>query len=196
MTDLSFHLVIPLAYMRGGIPFGLAVARAFGGIDPWNAGSKNIGATNVGRTSGKTAGIITLAADILKGAVPVFIAFRLNTNALFISLVGAAAFLGHIFPLFLGFKGGKGVATAFGVMIVVSPLATLISAAVFIIVVIAKRYVSLGSIIAAGVLPVIISFFPTVRPFVPMAVFISAVVILRHKDNIKRLASGAENKIY
>ncbi|MBI5453099.1 MAG: glycerol-3-phosphate acyltransferase, partial [Deltaproteobacteria bacterium] len=118
---LTYILLVPIAYLLGSVPTGIVIVRLFGGVDPRSAGSKNIGATNVGRTSGRLPGILTLIGDLLKGALPVFIAFRLAPTPLLVSLTGLAAFLGHLFPVYLGFKGGKGVATACGVMLIVSP---------------------------------------------------------------------------
>lgn len=186
---------IPLAYLIGSIPTGIAVARLFGGADPRTVGSKNIGATNVSRSAGKAAGVITLAGDALKGALPAYLALFYNPDPVFVSLIGAAAFTGHVFPVFLGFKGGKGVATALGVMMVVSPMATLLSALVFVLLVALKRYVSLGSMVSAALLPVFLSATGS-RAFVPMGVYISVLVIIKHKDNIKRLIEGRENKIF
>jgi len=183
------------AYLAGAIPCGLIVAKLMGKADPRKAGSGNIGATNVGRTSGKLAGILTLLGDALKGGVPVLLAFLLYPESLFVSLVGLAAFLGHLFPVYLGFRGGKGVATGLGVMLVICPLAILLSAAVFALVAYIKRYVSLASIIAAAMLPVFMSFFPRGRDYVGMAVLIAVMVVMKHKDNIKRLVAGTENRI-
>ncbi len=188
------YILIPIAYLLGSIPTGVIVARAFGANDPRRAGSKNIGATNVGRTAGKAAGVVTLIGDLFKGALPAFAAVSLTNEVRLISLVGFAAFIGHLFPIFLGFRGGKGVATACGVMLVVAPLATLLSAAVFVMAVLVKKYVSLGSMLAAASLPVFLSFLPHARPFVPLGVALSALVIIKHKENIKRLAEGRENK--
>lgn len=188
------YILIPIAYLIGSVPTGVIVARAFGANDPRKAGSKNIGATNVGRTAGKTAGVITLIGDVLKGALPVFAAISFTNEVRLISLVGFAAFIGHLFPVFLGFRGGKGVATACGVMIVVAPLATLLSAAVFVAAVLVKKYVSLGSMLAAASLPVFLSFIPNGKPFVPMGTVLGVLVIIKHKENIKRLAEGRENR--
>lgn len=192
---IFFLIFIPIAYLIGSIPTGIIIVRLSGGIDPRSAGSGNIGATNVGRTSGKLAGVFTLIGDLLKGALPTYLAFLLYPDILFVSLAGIAAFLGHLFPIYLKFKGGKGVATACGVMLVISPLATLLSASVFVILVLAKRYVSLGSMGAAAMLPVFLSFLTKGKPYLPVGVLISTLVILKHKDNIRRLAEGKENKI-
>lgn len=196
MDRTTVYIVfITAAYLVGAIPCGLVVAKLMGKADPRKGGSGNIGATNVGRTSGKLAGILTLLGDALKGGVPVLLAFLFYPESLFVSLVGLAAFLGHLFPVYLGFKGGKGVATGLGVMLVICPLATLLSAAVFALVAYVKRYVSLASIIAAAMLPVFMSFFPRGKDYVGMAVLIAVLVIIKHKDNIKRLVAGTENRI-
>jgi len=196
MDRTTIYIIsVVVAYLVGAIPCGIVVSRLMGKGDPRKAGSGNIGATNVGRTSGSLAGILTLLGDALKGGVPVFLAFQYYPESLFVSLVGLAAFLGHLFPVYLGFKGGKGVATGLGVMLVICPIATLLSAAVFAVVAYLKRYVSLASIIAAAMLPVFMSFFPRGRNYVGMAVVVAVLVIIKHKDNIKRLVAGTENKI-
>lgn len=202
--------LIPAAYLAGSVPFGIIAARLLGGKDPRTMGSGNIGTTNVIRSAGKAAGIVTLLCDILKGAVPTLLAFYIapyvegtvpafagmSSKALFVSLTGFAAFFGHLFPVFLKFRGGKGVATACGVMLVISPAAMLISGALFILAVIIKRYISLGSIIAASALPVILSFLPSVREYMLIGVLIGVSVVIKHKENIKRLAAGTENKFF
>ncbi|MBI5588757.1 MAG: glycerol-3-phosphate 1-O-acyltransferase PlsY [Deltaproteobacteria bacterium] len=190
-----FWILVPLAYLLGSVPMGILVVKALGGVDPRTAGSKNIGATNVGRTSGRLPGVLTLAGDMLKGAVPVFTALHLYPEPPFVAAVGLAAFVGHLWPVFLGFSGGKGVATALGVMIVTAPVPTLLCAIVFIAAVLLKRYVSLGSIVSAAMLPVFLSFFPRSKPYMPMGVIIAILIIIKHKENIKRLAEGRENKI-
>lgn len=195
-TDKIYYLLfVPAAYLLGSVPFGVFVAMALGGRDPRTLGSGNIGATNVRRSAGKVAGVITLILDALKGAVPTIIALRLTGDVTLANATGFAAFLGHLFPVFLGFKGGKGVATACGVMGAVAPLATIMSGVVFLITVVVKRFVSLGSIIAAAMLPVFLSFLPGVRGHLPLGVLIAVFVIIKHKENIKRLAAGTENRL-
>ena len=196
MDRTTVYIVFIIAsYLLGSIPTGIVISRIFGKGDPRKAGSGNIGATNVGRTSGSLAGILTLLGDVLKGALPVIVTFQIMPESLLVSLVGLAAFLGHLFPVYLGFKGGKGVATGLGVMVVICPLATLLSAAVFAVVAYLKRYVSLASMIAAAMLPVFMSFFPRGRNYVGMGVVVAVLIIWKHKDNIKRLAAGTENRI-
>ena len=141
-------------------------------------------------------GSFYLVGDALKGGVPAYLATHYELGPLAVSLVGGAAFAGHLFPVFLGFKGGKGVATALGVMLAIAPFAALLSAAVFVALVAIKRYVSLGSIIAAAFLPVFLSLVPDAKAYVPLAVFISALIVLKHKENIKRLIDGTENRVF
>jgi len=196
MDRTTVYIVFIIAsYLLGSIPTGIVISRIFGKGDPRKAGSGNIGATNVGRTSGKLAGVLTLLGDVLKGALPVIVTFQIMPESLLVSLVGLAAFLGHLFPVYLGFKGGKGVATGLGVMVVICPLATLLSAAVFALAAYLKRYVSLASMVAAAMLPVFMSFFPRGRNYVGMGVVVAVLIIWKHKDNIKRLVAGTENRI-
>ena len=149
-------MLVVVAYLLGSIPTGLLLARAFG-VDIRSAGSGNIGATNVYRTLGRKFGIMTLAGDCLKGLVPVLAARYLGVSAGWLALTGSAAFLGHVYTVFLGFKGGKGVATALGVFLGVSPLAVPVSLAIFSLVLWKWRYVSLASITAAAAMPVIVT---------------------------------------
>lgn len=193
---IYFIILIPVAYLLGSIPMGLVMAKLFGGEDPRTVGSGNIGATNVSRAAGKAAGLLTLVADASKGAVPALAVMSVDPGAvMLITLVGLSAFMGHLFPVFLAFRGGKGVATALGVMLVVAPIATLLSAVVFFVVVMVKRYVSLGSIIAASLLPVFISFLPRSREFLPMSIAVAVLIIIKHHENIRRLVAGKENRI-
>lgn len=190
-----YIIFVVVSYLIGSIPTGIIISRLMGKGDPRKAGSGNIGATNVGRTSGKLAGILTLLGDAVKGALPVFVTYQIAPESLLISLVGLAAFLGHLFPVYLGFKGGKGVATGLGVMVVICPLATALSAVVFAVVAYFKRYVSLASMIAAAMLPVFMSFLPRGKNYVGMGVVVAVLIIFKHKENIKRLVAGTENRI-
>ncbi|HLC17524.1 MAG TPA: glycerol-3-phosphate acyltransferase, partial [Thermodesulfobacteriota bacterium] len=128
------------------------------------------------------------------GTAPTYIALSLGGEPLFVSAVGLAAFLGHLFPVFLSFRGGKGVATACGVMAVISPLAVVLSAVVFAVVVKIKRYVSLGSMLSAASLPVFLTLLAPARYYVWLGVIIALFIIVKHRENIKRLAAGVENK--
>jgi len=187
-------LLVVFAYFLGSIPMGVILGR-LKGVDPRKTGSGNIGATNVMRAAGKKLGVITLILDAAKGFLPVVLATLLGVHVYVVALVGLVAFLGHVFPVFLRFRGGKGVATALGVYLAVSPVTILGAFVVFIIVAAIWRYVSLASMIGAIVVPVGLYLVGAPRAFVLMAVLITLVVILRHKDNIARLAKGTESKL-
>jgi glycerol-3-phosphate acyltransferase PlsY len=186
-------ILVVAAYLLGSIPTGLLLGKAFG-IDIRTSGSGNIGATNVYRTLGKKVGIMTLAGDCLKGLIPVLAAKYLGGSEAVVALTGMAAFLGHVYTLFLGFKGGKGVATALGVFLGVSPASVLCSLAIFLLVVWKWRYVSLASITAAVVMPLAVTVIEHKSFISGMAVIISIIVIWKHRDNIDRLKAGTERK--
>ncbi len=192
---LTEIVTIVAAYFIGSIPTGVIVARLSGAQDPRRVGSGNIGATNVGRSVGKVAGIITLLGDCCKGAIPTAVALFLIPSVLVVSLVGFAAFMGHLFPVFLGFRGGKGVATALGIFVIISPVATLISALVFVLLLLLFRYVSLGSMVAAASMPVALAFLPGARSFTPLGAMLGVLIIIKHADNIRRLVAGKENRM-
>jgi len=192
---LELILLTILSYLLGSIPTGILIAMLMGGPDPRSAGSGNIGATNVMRVTGLLAGALTLSGDVLKGAIPVFIGQYIFGSISGVSLLALASFLGHLFPVFLGFKGGKGVATASGIFLVISPLVVLIDGIIFGLVVYISRYVSLGSLTAAALLPILITSFLATRGYLPLAIVIGILVIIKHTDNIKRLIQGKENRI-
>jgi glycerol-3-phosphate acyltransferase PlsY len=187
-------VTILCAYLLGSIPTGLLLAKAFGGVDIRTTGSGNIGATNVYRTLGRKVGIMTLVGDCLKGLVPVLIAKKMGFPDAWLAAVGLAAFLGHVYTVFLGFKGGKGVATALGVFLGLSPLAVLPTLAVFVLVLLKWRYVSLGSIVAAAVMPVFVAVLDTRIFIIAVTCIISCIVIQKHRENIRRLQAGMESK--
>ena len=163
--------------------------------DPRSIGSHNPGATNVLRIGGKTAAVITLIGDVLKGLIPVLVARELTASTLTVSLVGMAAFLGHLYPLFYGFKGGKGVATACGVFIGTSGVLTLILFIVWLTVAVISRYSSLAALTAAALAPLIVLWLlPELWPLV-MTAFITVLLFWRHRENITRLLAGTESKI-
>ena len=186
--------LVVFGYLVGSIPVGVILGK-LKGVDPRRTGSGNIGATNVMRVGGKALGIVTLLGDAAKGFVPVALAGALGCDALTIAIVGLAAFLGHIFPVFLGFKGGKGVATALGVYLAIRPLVILGAFIVFLIVFLAWRYVSLASMVGAIVVPVGLYLIKAPCELVSMSGIIGILVIIRHKENISRLLKGTENKI-
>lgn len=191
---MLYAAYILIAYCIGSIPIGVMLAR-LKGKDPRKTGSGNIGATNVMRTAGKAAGIATLFGDIVKGFLPTFIAIRLGMPEEIVAVTGFAAFAGHLFPVFLKFRGGKGVATALGVYCAVGPVAIIPCFIVFVAVFLIWRYVSLGSLVGAGIVP--FAMYALKRPveYVWLAVVIAVFVFIKHKDNIKRLIRGQESKI-
>lgn len=181
------------AYLLGSIPTGLLLGRLYG-VDVRKEGSGNIGATNLYRTVGRKVGIMTLVGDCLKGMLPVLLAWKLGVIEPMQAWIGLAAFCGHVFSIFLLFKGGKGVATALGVYLALSPLAVLGALVVFLLLVVIWRYISLGSIVAAAIMPLIIYFLPHCTELLAATAIISAIVILKHHTNISRLVAGTESK--
>lgn len=187
-------LVILFAYLLGSVPVGVILARAKG-ADPRRVGSGNIGATNVMRAAGKTTGILTLVGDVLKGFLPVLIASALDVPIIVIAAVGLAAFLGHLFPVFLKFKGGKGVATALGVYLFLNPFAVLVAAIFFVLVLLKWRFVSLGSLVGVAVVPLALYLLKAPGYYICLALVVGILIFIKHKDNIRRLVEGTENKI-
>jgi glycerol-3-phosphate acyltransferase PlsY len=182
-------------YLLGSVPTGLLLAKFFSKVDPRKTGSGNIGATNIFRTAGKGLGILTLVGDVLKGMIPIVIASWMDLPDLWRAIVGLSAFLGHIFPIFLGFKGGKGVATALGVYLIISATAVLIEALLFVGIVWKWRFISLGSICCATTIPILVAFFRSdSQAYFIVSVIIAALILYRHQENIIRLLQGTENK--
>ncbi len=189
-------LLIIFAYLLGSIPTGLVLAKALAGIDPRQGGSRNIGATNVLRTAGKGLGAATLIGDVLKGVIPVSVALFLDFGQWWVAAAGLAAFLGHCFPIYIGFKGGKGVATALGVYLPLAPLAVMVNVFVFASALGISRMVSVGSISAAIAMPLLIWLGRYPLPYLILSICVDAIIIYRHKENIKRLIQGRENKLW
>lgn len=194
-------LTLAIAYLLGSIPFGYLLVRIFRKEDIRATGSGNIGATNVARFGGKGLGILTLLFDLLKAFAAVKIAqhFAPGTPGFPSDLAvaaGIAAILGHVFPVWLGFKGGKGVASALGVFLALVPLAALCALGVFIVVFAITRFVSLASVIAAIMMPVFcMLWMPDRTPiFVGGVIFIALLVIAKHHANIARLMQGKESR--
>jgi len=188
---LAIGLLIFFAYVIGSVPSGYILGK-ISGIDVRSVGSGNIGATNVARALGKGRGGLTLLADAAKGYLPVFLALRLEFDAAALALIAVAAFLVHLYPLFLNFHGGKGVDTALGALLALAPTATLVLIVVFVVAVLVSRIVSLGAIAAAMAAPVALWFFSQSLVFVAMGLFLGAMIILRHRGNIQRLLAGTE----
>ncbi|MBX7109822.1 MAG: glycerol-3-phosphate 1-O-acyltransferase PlsY [Chitinophagales bacterium] len=202
--NYEFIIAFVLAYLIGAIPFSVWTGLLFYGKDVRKYGSGNAGATNTFRVLGTQAGIIVLFLDIVKGSIAVSLAYYLggipfdSDNFIFYELaLGITAAVGHIFPVYLRFKGGKGVATLFGVGISVFPVAALACVMVFIIIFLLTRYVSLGSILAAITFPVVIIFYGHVRqwPVLAFAIAIPCIILYTHRLNIRRLLKGEEHKI-
>ena len=190
---MAFLLLI-FAYLLGSIPTGVILAKAFTNVDPRTQGSKNIGATNIYRTAGKKLGIITLLGDILKGLIPVVIARGALESHLWIGAVALAAFLGHLYPIFLKFKGGKGIATGLGAFLALAPLSAILSLLVFLAVVYKWRYISLGSLTATAAFPIFLALLNPHHLYIPFAVIIGVLIFYRHRENIERLLGGRESK--
>ena len=189
-------LLVIFAYLLGSIPTGVVVARLMGGADPRSGGSGNIGATNVLRTLGKKAAVVTLAGDFLKGVIPLILGLAiLPENSPLLYLTAGAAIIGHDFSFLLGFKGGKGVATTFGTITVLNPLTALLLLATWVAVVVVTRYSSAGALTAAAMAPVFALFVARDIPFALFAVFAATLLIILHRENIKRLLDGTEGRV-
>ncbi len=184
-----------LAYVLGGIPFGIVVSKALGLPDPRTVGSKNIGFTNVLRVSGKKAGILTLLGDFGKGWVCAWVAMHWLTVESYIMVVAFAPILGHMFSPFLGFKGGKGVATAVGVVLGLSPSIGLLLLLIWLGAVAIWRYSSGGALAAFGCFPIVTIVNEQRQEFFIFSLVISALIWIKHKDNIVRLWRGTESKM-
>jgi len=188
-------VIIIVAYLIGSIPFALLLARRFGAADLRRAGSGNLGAANVMRVSGVTAGLLVAALDMTKGAASVWLAARGGGSAALPAAAGLAAIIGHIYPLWLWFRGGKGVATACGVFAVLTPLALPPALAVFVAVVWLTKYISLGSVVATMALPPLAYALGSPAPSVIAAVAAAIVIVFRHRSNVWRLRTGTERRL-
>jgi acyl phosphate:glycerol-3-phosphate acyltransferase len=184
-------IVMIFSYLLGSIPTGYIVG-ALAGVDIRKVGSGNVGATNVARVVGKKRGLLTLIADVGKGFIPVFVAGRLGFSHTAVALVAILAFLGHLYPVFLKFQGGKGVATALGALLALAPMATVILMVVFALVVGSSRLVSLSSIVAALAAPITLWSLSYPPPVIATGVFFAVMITARHRDNIRRLFAGTE----
>ena len=187
--------LILFAYLLGSLPFAVIVSRALGLPDPRSYGSGNPGATNVLRTGRKLAALLTLAGDSGKGWLAVFLAARFGADGAGIAACALAVFVGHLYPVFLGFKGGKGVATAAGVLFALDPWLGLAAAATWVVVAVPFRYASLASMVAALMSPAYAYFMSVQSDAVLALALIGALIIWRHKGNILKLAAGKERKI-
>jgi acyl phosphate:glycerol-3-phosphate acyltransferase len=193
-------LAVPIAYLIGSIPFGYLIVKLTRGADVRATGSGGTGATNVSRRAGKVAGVATLVLDALKGAVAILITRGLlndgptASHGWWVVATAVAVIIGHIFPVWLGFRGGKGVATGAGVFLIIAPFALLCAGVVFLAVVLITRYVSLGSIVAAATIPACVWLSGLGAPEVTGAVAGALLIIFAHRANIGRLIGGTESK--
>jgi len=195
---MKYLVLIFSAYIIGSIPTAYIIGRLTKGIDIRNYGSGNVGATNAFRVLGKKLGILTLIIDILKGFLPVyFLNFLLKSNVLNLQLIaGLFLIIGHIYTIFLGFKGGKGVATAAGVFLAITPIQMFLTLIVFAIILKTTKYVSVGSIISAISYPIFIFIWDVSAISLKiLSIAIALLIILKHKSNIVRLLNGSEKKI-
>lgn len=197
-ANLFIYLLVPAAFILGSVPFGIIFSKK-SGIDVRQTGSKNIGATNVLRSVGKLPAILTLFADILKGAIPLVVFLYTisdhQAGEIWKAAIGLSAVLGHMFSLFLSFKGGKGVATGFGVLLIYSPLNALVISLVWIVVVYTTKYVSLGAIIAVSSLPFIFMIQRSSMVNIVFAILLAILIVFKHRSNISNLLSGTESKL-
>lgn len=204
MTAGTCLLVAAVAYLLGSIPFGLILVRLVRGEDVRLSGSGNIGATNVARTGGAKLGVTTLILDALKGYAAVAFAIVVSHReaaidaGLAAALAALCAILGHVFPVWLKFRGGKGVATGVGAFLGLAPRAVLVVLAIFLIIVAISRYVSLGSMVASALFPILAYFlYRGTSSVADLLVMFAAslLIILKHKANIRRLLNGTENRL-
>ena len=191
---MEWAILLLLAYLIGSIPFGLIFGKLLWKKDLRRFGSHNIGATNAWRVLGRKAGLLVFLFDFLKGQLGVLLGAYIFASPGALVLGGLFAMLGHIFPLFLGFRGGKGVATGLGVIAALMPSITAIIVIVWLVLVLLTRYVSVGSIVASVLAPILAACFKVPDEFFAFALAAAAVIVWRHRDNIARLKAGRENK--
>ena len=190
---LTFLIAMIIAYLIGSVPFSIVLSKITGTPDPRTTGSNNAGATNTLRSQGKASALIVVIGDMAKGAIAVFIGKLLGLHGFPLGLVAVAAVVGHIFPVFFGFKGGKGVATAIGSLLGLSFTLFLIGVIIFVVIVLVTKYASLASLAAIAVVTVA-SLFVAPSYFLALLIML-AVIVFKHLPNIQRLKSGTENKV-
>ncbi|MDI6890578.1 MAG: glycerol-3-phosphate 1-O-acyltransferase PlsY [Thermodesulfovibrionales bacterium] len=190
---MKYIILAVISFILGSIPIGVIIAKAKG-VDLKKVGSKNIGATNVLRSLGKWPAAVTLLGDILKGTIAVALGKYFGAGPLYEGLIGLSAVLGHNFSIFLGFRGGKGVATSLGVLSLYSPQTALFTFVIWLVVVLTTRYSSLGALVSFGLLPLNIALFDSKEKLL-VAILMTALIIIRHRDNIRRLIKGTERRV-
>ncbi|MDD2218951.1 MAG: glycerol-3-phosphate 1-O-acyltransferase PlsY [Desulfoplanes sp.] len=181
-----------LSYLLGAIPFGLLIAKIFCKIDPLTQGSKSTGATNIARTCGLGYGILTLILDILKGFLPIILATSFTHSPLFLTLTGLAVVIGHMYSVFLSWKGGKGVATTVGVFLALAPGAVGWSLVIFLVMIFLSGYVSMGSLTMATVLPILLLLRGDFA-FIILSFLLMGLIFWKHRENNQRLRKGEEH---
>jgi len=191
MWSLSFLLLMLMSYFVGAIPFGLLWGRIFADIDIRKHGSGNIGATNMNRILGRKLGAATLASDLLKAGAMVFLAGLILQDLVLSCWVGFAAVLGHCYPVYLGFRGGKGVATSFGALLAISWVAGLIALAVWLLTYRLSKISALGAIVSSACIPAVLYFEKGLKPAF-VFFLIAVVIVMRHRENIDRMWRGKE----
>jgi len=203
---IAYIIVAIIAYLLGSISFSVLISKKMAGFDVREKGSGNAGTTNVLRSVGKKAAIITLICDVLKGVVAIFIAYFVGKivkdldNCLLVQVAGIAVIVGHTFPIFFGFKGGKGIATSLGVLLVTNWNIGLICLVFALVLMALTRMVSLGSIAAAILFPVLVTFMPSNAyivegNYIIYSIILAVLVVFNHRSNVKRLLTGTENKL-
>ncbi len=202
----AYIVVAILAYLLGSISFSVIFSKKFAGIDVRTVGSKNAGATNTLRTAGKKAAILTLLCDVLKGVISVLIAYIVGLmfenvdKSLLLQIAGICVVLGHVFPIFFKFKGGKGVATSLGVLLMINWQIALICLVFALVIMILTKMVSVGSILAAVLFPVLTIFISQnylvpEGSYIVFGIILAVIVVVLHRENIKKILAGNENKL-
>lgn len=191
---MNYLIAAVLGYLAGSVPIAFVMAR-MRGIDLRAAGSRNLGAANVLRTAGVAPAVVVLFGDAAKGALAVVGVNALTNDLSAVAAAGLAAVAGHVFPVWLGFRGGKGVATAAGAFSVLAPLPTITAVVAFIVTVLLTRFVSAGSIVASLVLPIISGMTASPAPVVAASVVAAVLIVSRHRGNLGRIVRGTERRI-
>lgn len=184
-----------IAYLIGSVPMAIVVARVFRLPDPRTTGSHNPGTTNILRYGGKVAAAVTLAGDVLKGALAVTLVQFAATDPIVLALSGLSVFLGHLYPIFFRFQGGKGVATALGVWLVLVPWVGLALLATWIVVAVAFRFSSLAAVVAACLAPIYVLWFTPIGVYIALSLAMTVLLVWRHRSNIRKLLAGTEGRI-
>ena len=191
---IKLIILLVIAYLLGSLNCAIIVSKLMGLPDPRTQGSGNPGTTNVLRAGGKTAAALTLIGDVLKGVIAVGLAMFFNIHGFWLGMIAVAVVLGHVFPVFFQFQGGKGVATGFGALLILMPILAIVAVITWLLVLVFSRYSSLAAIITTTLLPIYTILFGNFQYFVPMLI-ITALLLWRHWGNLQRLRAGTESKV-